>query len=119
MNKRILIIDDNEDILEMLGIIFQDSDVDVVLSRTGMTGDEIKVIHPDIVLLDVQINGYSYTGDEICKEIKSHPVISHIPVFLISAEDDLAGISMGCAADGWFSKPFDVWKLKEAIKMTC
>ena len=38
MTKRILIIDDDSDMLEMLKIVFQSSDLDVVISQTGMTG---------------------------------------------------------------------------------
>lgn len=116
MTKRILIIDDDEDMLEMLNIVFQASDIEVVLSKTGMTGDEIEVVHPDLVLLDVQIKGYSATGDEICKEIKSRPDLDHIPVFLLSSERELGLLAVKCKADGFFSKPFDILKLKTMIR---
>lgn len=116
MNKRILIIDDNKDILEMLDIVFQSSDIDVMLSNTGMTGDEIMVVHPDLILLDIQIKGYPNTGDEICKEIKTRPNLNHIPVFLISSEQNLDLLAVECEADGYFSKPFDILKLKSVIR---
>lgn len=116
MAKRILIIDDDKDMLEMLNIVFETADVDVVLSETGMTSDEIVVLHPNLILLDVQIKGYTSTGDEICKEIKGHSELKDIPVFLISAEPDLDTRSIGCNADGYFSKPFDVLKLKKMIR---
>lgn len=115
MAKKILVIDDDRDMLEMLDIVFQTSDFDVVLSNKGMTGDEIKVIHPDLVLLDVQIKGYITTGDEICKEIKAHPDLRDIPVFLISAEHDLRFLAVECNADGYLSKPFDIAKLRAVI----
>lgn len=102
--------------LEMLNIVFQTSDVDVILSQVGMTGNEIALIHPDLVFLDVQIKGYITTGDEICKEIKSLPELSHVPVFLISGEEDLDLISIECEADGFFTKPFDVLKLRSLIR---
>lgn len=116
MAKRILIIDDDKDMLEMLNIIFETSDVDVVLSETGMTGEEIVVVYPNLILLDVQIKGYTSTGDEICKDIKGHSKLKDIPVFLISAEPDLDILSIECNADGYFSKPFDLLKLKRVIR---
>ncbi len=116
MTKKILIIDDDKDMLEMLNIVFQASDVEVVISETGMTGQEIKVIHPDVILLDVQIKGYISTGDQICMEIKSRQDLRKIPVFLISSEPDLDFLSVECKADGFFSKPFDILKLKSAIR---
>ena len=116
MHKRILVIDDDRDMLEMMRIIFQSSEIDVVLSEKGMTGDEIRFIHPDLVLLDVRIKGYITTGNEICKEIKSRPDLDHIPVYLISSESNLEFLSIECKANGFFAKPFSISKLKAVIK---
>lgn len=115
MPKKLLIIDDDKDMLEMLHIIFQDTEIDVVLSNTGMTGDEVKVIHPDIILLDVQIKGYKASGNEICKEIKSRLDIGSIPVYLISSEQNLKNLADDCKADGYFPKPFDIKNLKSMV----
>lgn len=116
MTKRILIIDDDKDMLEMLQIVFLASDLEVLISDHGMTGVEIRGLHPDLIMLDVQIKGYIKTGDEICKEIKAHPDLSDIPVFLISSEIDLQTIAFECAADGFINKPIDILKLKTLIR---
>ncbi len=115
MPKRILIIDDDSDMLEMLHIIFQDSEYDVILSNTGMEYDEIKLLHPDLVLIDVNIKGYKATGDRICASLKSHREMNAIPVFLVSAEQNLDRIARDCNADGYFSKPFNVKILKTTV----
>lgn len=116
MTKRILIIDDDKDMLEMLSIVFQNSDFEVVLSTTGMGYTQIQLLKPDLILLDVNIQGYETTGDLICKEIKEHPGTEHLPVILISGEYNLASIAEHCHADAYFSKPFDINLLK--IKVT-
>jgi len=116
MAKKILIIEDNEDILEMFNIIFQDSEFDVVLSSTGMTADEVKLIHPDIILLDVKLRGYRATGDEICQEIKLREDMNYISVFLVSSENNLKAIAENCNADGYFPKPFDLKNLMSAVR---
>ena len=64
----------------------------------------------------MQIKGYISTGDEICMEIKADENLKRIPVFLISSEPDLDLLAVECTADGFFPKPFDVLKLKAAIK---
>ena len=116
MAKKILIIDDDKDMLEMLRIVFQGSEFEVVLSNAGMTADEVVVLHPDIILLDVQIKGYKLTGNEICKQIKMREDLNFIPVFLISSEPNLKTLAAECNADGYFSKPFDILNLKTVIR---
>lgn len=115
MAKRILIIDDDEDMLEMLQVVFQDSYYNVILSKTGLRYDQIRVIHPDLILLDVQIKGYEMTGNEICKELRAQPSTEKLPVFLMSAEDNLSTLALECQANRYFNKPFNINSLKSAI----
>ncbi|RFZ85834.1 response regulator [Mucilaginibacter terrenus] len=111
MAKRILIIDDDEDILEILNIVFQDEGYDVVVSNTSEAADHISVIHPDIVLLDVRIKGSTKNGLQICAEIKSLYPDLKLPVILVSGEHDLASLAKQCGADGFIPKPFDIFKM--------
>jgi two-component system response regulator VicR len=97
MPKRILVIDDDEDILEILKIVFQEEGYDVVLSNTGVAAEHIQIIHPDLILLDVRIEGSAKMGNEICAELK----------------DMLAN---QCGADFYINKPFDVYQLLIDIK---
>jgi two-component system, OmpR family, response regulator VicR len=116
MGKRILVIDDDEDILEILNVIFQESGYDIVISNTGEAAEHIRVIHPDIVLLDVRITGYTKSGADICREIKSQYETQHLPVMLISAESDLRTIATECGADSYVAKPFDIFDLLSQVK---
>lgn len=116
MSKRILIIDDNEDILNILNIIFIEEGYDVMLYNTGTSAEHIKILHPDLVLLDVRISGFEKTGVEICKEIKLLLDSEKMPVILISAEDDLSELAYDCKADGYISKPFDIYKVLSQVK---
>src|SRR5437660_1481055 len=104
MAKRILIIDDDEDILEILNIVFQGEGFDVVISNTGETAEHIDVIHPDLVLLDVRILGYEKRGNEICAEIRKRYPQAKLPVLLVSAESDIAMLAEGCGANGFLKK---------------
>jgi two-component system response regulator VicR len=116
MSKRILVIDDDEDILEILRIIFQEEGYDVVLSNTGNTADQIEVIHPDLILLDIRIAGSEKKGTEICAEIKEKYKGEPYPVILVSAEDDLRLLAKNCGADAFIAKPFDLNNLLMHVK---
>ena len=111
MSKRILVIDDDEDILEILHIVFQEEGYDVVLSNTGEAAEHIQVIHPDLILLDVRIEGSAKRGDEICAELKERYKEEKMPVILVSAETDLEVLANQCGADHYISKPFDIYQL--------
>lgn len=112
MAKRILIIDDDKDMLDMLQIILQDSNCEVILQNSGLTGTEVSALQPDLVLLDVQIKGYQLTGNEICNQIKALDVMAHVPVFLMSSDHNLRELAEECHAEGYFPKPFDINSLK-------
>ncbi|AMR30167.1 histidine kinase [Mucilaginibacter sp. PAMC 26640] len=116
MSKRILVIDDDEDILEILNIIFREEGYDVVLSNTGEAAGRINVIQPDIVLLDVRLIGSDKSGADICKEIKSQLATRHLPVMLVSGESDLAFLAKDCGADAYVAKPFDIFDLLSRVK---
>ena len=116
MAKRILVIDDDEDILSILEIIFGDEGYEPILYNTGTTAEHIKILHPDLILLDVRITGFDKTGAEICSEIKSQLDLAGIPVLLISAEADIDKLAHGCGANGFIDKPFDIYNLLTKVK---
>ncbi|MCC8423495.1 PleD family two-component system response regulator [Mucilaginibacter sp. UR6-11] len=116
MAKRVLVIDDDEDILEILNVIFQENGYEIVLSNTGEAADHINVIQPDIVLLDVRIVGSAKNGPEICREIKSQVTTRQLPVVLVSGESDLAVIARECGADAYIAKPFDIFDLVAQVE---
>lgn len=116
MAKRILIIDDDEDILDILNIIFQDEGYEVVISNTGHAADYIHQINPDVMLLDIRLAGSEKTGAEICREIKNAYPAEHFPVILVSAEANISLIASYCGADAFVSKPFDIFKLIKKVE---
>jgi two-component system response regulator VicR len=116
MAKRILVIDDDEDILSILDIIFADEGYEAVLYSTGTTAEQIILLHPDLILLDVRIAGFNKTGDQICTEIKSQLELANIPVLLFSAEENIDSLAHVCGANGYVNKPFDIYGLLTTVK---
>lgn len=116
---KILAIDDDEDILTILNIIFVEEGYDFVLMNTGATLEQIRILHPDLILLDVRIAGFHQTGDNICAEMKAQKDLADTPVILLSAEHELRRLAQNCGAEGFLEKPFNLhellWKIKQLI----
>jgi two-component system response regulator VicR len=116
MQKRMLIIEDDPDIMEILSIIFTEEGFEVVLSATGDESDHLTEIKPDIILLDIRLKNAGQNGIAICIKIKSRKETSSVPVILLSAETDLSWISKNCGADAYVAKPFDIVYLSEKVQ---
>jgi len=84
MAKKILIIDDDSDFVEAITLILRPKKFEVVAAYNGKEGiEKVKSERPDLIVLDVMMpekDGYS-----VCKELKSDPQWSHIPVLLLTA----------------------------------
>ncbi|MDT3405391.1 response regulator [Mucilaginibacter terrae] len=114
--KRILVIDDDEDLLDIFSILFRDAGYNVITSNHSDTANEIQEIGPDLVILDIRISGSPHTGEDICRNIKQKFKSAKIPVFLISAETDISEIAFRCGADRFVTKPFDIPSLLMEIR---
>ncbi|MHA4741312.1 response regulator [Dyadobacter sp. MSC1_007] len=108
MKKRVLIIEDDHDLLELLRIVFRDSGYEVVFSPNLLDTDYINVLHPDLILLDVRIAGSSKSGVDLCKELKTHPDFEKLPIILCSGEHNLPELARKSHADMYLTKPYDL-----------
>jgi len=116
MGKRILVIDDDKDILAVLAIILDEEGYEAILYQTVTTTDQIKLLHPDLILLDVRIAGSAKTGAQICAEIRTETELNDIPVVLVSAETNLGLLASTCGANGYVSKPFNIDDILAKVK---
>lgn len=121
MTKRILVIEDDPDILYIIDDVLTDEGFFVLKSQKGMSALQIQLLRPDLILLDIRIFGYEKTGADICREIRMNTGTKNIPVILLSAERELEKIASDCYATGHISKPFDLTQLSQKITelLTC
>ena len=114
MVKRILVLDDNQDILEMVKEVLSYEHFDVC---TTCTSNNILQLahdyHPDLVILDYLLNDGN--GGEICKQFKADKELSNIPVIIFSAyfQHDVNFAALGCEAV--IAKPFDLKELVDKV----
>jgi two-component system phosphate regulon response regulator PhoB len=117
MKKRILAVDDEPDILELIRFNLSQEGYDV---ETATTGEEaiakIQAHPPTLVLLDLMLPDVS--GTEICRKIRSVPETESLPVIMLTARseevDRVVGFELG--ADDYVTKPFSPRELVLRIK---
>ncbi|HEV8079789.1 MAG TPA: response regulator [Chitinophagaceae bacterium] len=111
MEKKILVVDDHLDILNVVDRFLKANGFNVLAHSSGKDVIEVvKVFKPDLILLDLQLDGKFST--HICKTLKK---TTHIPVVLFSAYLDLEKMFHECDADAYISKPFDLEYLLNII----
>ncbi|WP_419788805.1 response regulator [Mucilaginibacter sp. X4EP1] len=116
MGKRILIVDDNALMVDVLTYILINNGYEVTaLSNGSEVLTQIKTIHPDLVLLDAVLPGI--TGKEICQLIKLNKTTSMLPVIMCSGDETLADfLKQRGAPDDILQKPFDIDSLIHKIE---
>ncbi len=114
---KLLIVDDEEDILEVLSYMLSREGYTVVTAETGEKCVELASSHlPDLILLDLMLPGID--GRDVCGILKNDPRLKHIPVIMLTAKaeesDVVAGLEVG--ADDYVAKPFSPGILLARVK---
>jgi two-component system phosphate regulon response regulator PhoB len=113
--KRILAVDDDSDILEVIQYILEDSGYEVETLTDGhYLFDKIKEIQPDLILLDIMLGNLD--GRDLCRSVKARKETHDIPVILISASHDVSGtLNQIGGPNDYLAKPFDIDVLLRSI----
>ncbi|RJO65245.1 MAG: response regulator [Candidatus Omnitrophota bacterium] len=114
--KRILIIDDEPDIIRKAKYALEEAGYDIWLAQDGLSGlDKLKKFKPDLILLDLVLPDQS--GFKVAQEIKSRDEYRHIPIVAISLKKD--EIDKHVAAKSgiveYVEKPIDIQRLLYCI----
>ena len=114
MQQKILVVDDDESILEVIQIVLESEGYQIQISMNGECFQNFTGNFPDLILLDVLLSGED--GREICKQLKRNLATAHIPVVMLSAHSDASKLADVSGADDFLEKPFDVDVLIETVE---
>ena len=105
---KVLVIDDDKDLLDIIQSLLTKRGFDVETDDSWQDGfEKIREFEPQIILLDVFLSGID--GLDICKQLKSNPLTSHIPIVIFSAYPRIAESAIyEYDADDFIAKPFEV-----------
>jgi DNA-binding response OmpR family regulator len=112
--KRILVVDDEVDILFAIEIILNNSGFDVETTpKWEKMSSSIMKFNPDLILLDVSLSGAD--GRDLCFQLKGSSNTKHILVILVSAHHNLINNLKACKPDAVIIKPFDAKHLVKIV----
>jgi two-component system alkaline phosphatase synthesis response regulator PhoP len=115
--KRILIVDDEQDILDLLKYNLEAEGYETLLASDGLQALERAKNIPDLIILDVMLPGKD--GWEVMRLLRQNPGTQRIPVIFLTAKageiDEVVGLELG--ADDYISKPISMRKLLARVKM--
>ena len=116
-NERILVVDDEEDLLELVRYNLGNYGYKVDCVTSGEDAlEKIKSIPPGLILLDLMLPGID--GLDVCRIVKNDSNTSHIPIIMLTAKGEEADIVTGLelGADDYITKPFSPRVLIARIK---
>ncbi|MBN1262033.1 MAG: response regulator [Anaerolineae bacterium] len=116
---RILVVEDDFDISNMLQLYFKSLGYDVhVASRGGDALDLTRQKMPNVIVLDIMLPDID--GYEVCRQLRTNLRTSHIPILFLTQKDErsdkIRGLELG--ADDYITKPFDVEELRLRVRNT-
>jgi two-component system response regulator MtrA len=114
MSPRVLVVDDDAALSEMIGIVLQSENLEPVFCYDGTSALEVfRSSQPDLVLLDLMLPGID--GIEVCRQIRAE---SGVPVIMLTAKSDTTDVVSGleAGADDYIAKPFKPKELVARIR---
>ena len=117
MAKRILVIDDEIQLVEMMRIRLEAENYEVITAIDGEEGlQKADVFNPDLIILDIMMPGID--GFEVLRRIRANTKIQHIPAIMLTAKGDSTAMfkAHDLGSTDYFIKPFDIKELLSFIK---
>ncbi|RKD34313.1 response regulator [Thermohalobacter berrensis] len=117
LQKKILVVDDEEHIVELIKFNLEKNGYEVVTAFEGEEAlNKVYEEEPDLVVLDLMLPGID--GIEVCKRMKRDSITENIPIIMLTAKseetDKVLGLEIG--ADDYITKPFSVRELIARVK---
>lgn len=115
MKKKVILVQDNKEILEIMDEVLEDEGFDVTASLTTEPIDRIEEIKPDAIVVDDHIKGKK-KGSTVIKEVKESIKTEHVSAILTSTSAQLPDQAKECKADDYIQKPFELDDMINVIK---
>jgi len=106
MNKRVLIIENDQDIRLIVDYILQEQGFETLSIPEPQELWDLLSFRAHVILLDEFVN--SQPGHRLCRKMKNIPELAAIPVIILSTANDIELIAKECEANDYIRKPFDI-----------
>ena len=116
MGKRVLILDDDLDILQICTIVLKKKGFEVfTVNNSNQVVEQVKNCRPDVILMDNWIPGPG--GIEATRTLKLDSTTQDIPVIFFSANSNVTQLAQEAKADYFLQKPFDISELEGIVQL--
>lgn len=115
--RKILLVDDEADFVEMLRVRLEDSGYEVIVAYDGEEGlERAEKEAPELIILDIMLPKIS--GFDVCRKLKIDENFKNIPIIMLTAKFQANDIKFGMAmgADAYITKPFESQVLVEKMR---
>lgn len=113
MKKKVLIIENDRDIRDLVEYILEEEGFDALSMPEPERLTQILEFEPDLILIDEFVN--NKPGHRLCLKIKQAEDLDTIPVIVLSTATDIELIATECKANDYLRKPFDVQEMIEKV----
>lgn len=117
MKKKILIVDDEKNLTEILALRLETNGYEVIIAYNGRDGlEKTEKENPDLILLDIMMPDMD--GIDVLRRLKNNPKAGHIPVIMLTCKGESSSLlkAENLGATDYFIKPFESEELLRAIK---
>jgi pilus assembly protein CpaE len=106
MAKKVLIVDDDLDVVKMIGLMLEHEGYEIIAAQSGAQAlSKAQTANPDVIILDIMMPGMD--GYEVCRRLRADPITAKVPILIFTAKatvnDKVAGFEAG--ADDYLTKP--------------
>lgn len=114
MEKKVLLCDNDPDIIEIVSLILSSKGFQVIICTTCEEApSKIDEHDPDLIIMDLWIPEMG--GEKATEMLKNSPEYKDIPILILSASNEIEEISKRSGADGYIAKPFEIKELVDKI----
>lgn len=120
LNKKILLVEDDQDIRETLIELLEGEGYDVLFAENGQIGlDKLSETSslPNLILLDLMMPVKD--GFQFCAEKEANPKIAHLPVVIMSADGHIRENQQRVKATAYLKKPLDIYEIINVLEKYC
>lgn len=116
--KRLLIVDNDEDVLDVMKELFEYEGFSVkTLQNANDIFTDVNTYAPHVVIVDYILEGIN--GGELCHQIKHNVKTAHLPVMMMSAYSNVLNSLGDYGYDSFIAKPFDITGLVAGVNKYC
>jgi len=117
MSKKILVIENDPDVREIVSLVLEEEGYSVTATK-HIPMEDLSASGTHLIVLDEWLPN-NVAGHLFCLKIKEVHELMHIPIIILSTAHNIEEIACACKADGFVSKPFDLDTLLAEVKRCC